>query len=914
MDYYSYWGKAKNNNDGARDYHLLVYHSLDVAAVGYEFIKRRRIFRERISLLTGMEEKELERWIPFFLALHDIGKFANSFQNLCPDILLELQGKNSNRKYCTRHDSSGLTLWHRSLYKHFQKKGIILESSDDSFFESYNSGDEPIEFWINSSVGHHGQPANTDSIRRLPDEFDNDDISASLDFTDEIINIFLSGNCQLPDLNNEEMKISSWWLAGLAVFSDWLGSNTNFFPYKKSISDLKEYWEREAKPRAQKAIDESGMSGCLIRENLQFSDIFKEFNDGSISPTGLQSAIAKLNISREPTFFILEDVTGSGKTEAAILLASKMMGSGCADGIYFALPTMATSNTMYERMKKAYRSLYAPNSTPSLVLAHGQRKMVQSFRETISPSAEDMKKYSDGLSTATSHCNSWLADNGKKSLLADMGVGTIDQALLSILPSRHQSLRLLGLVGKIILVDEVHACDEYMQKLLCKLLYAHAKTGGSAIFLSATLAKKQRQSFIDAYTKGVDENNCNTAKSGNYPLLTGFNKTDGLKEYPVSTTSRTRKKVSIKFLSQEDSVYTLVKEKAEKSRCVCWIRNTVKDAIAAYQKLCEDINSDNILLFHSRYILEDRLSMENRIIKYFGKNSNQKDRSGKILIATQVVEQSLDLDFDFLVTDLAPIDLLIQRAGRLCRHSRDIAGNPIKAPDVRGVPCLYIHGPEYDPEPEENWFSQTFPNAGYVYRDHFRLWLTRKVLAEKKEIVIPEDSRYLIESVYGDDVQYPPPGLKGRSQEAEADNISARGQASINALPLEHGYKKWTVDLWWDEGITPTRTGEPSCKVYLAKWDTEKLSSMGESWPKSMISIPSYWIKKARCANPKIPERIYDQCVKDIADGWSLLLPMIWNKGNKMWSGQAYGEKDKKYQFFYSQSIGLLIKSLAQRN
>ena len=218
-------------------------------------------------------------------------------------------------------------------------------------------------------------------------------------------------------------------------------------------------------------------------------------------------------LNSKPQLFILEDVTGAGKTEAALVLTHRLLSAGLADGLYVALPTMATANAMYQRLGEVYRRFYENSALPSLILAHGARDLSDAFRKSVMLSEneaadlnyEDGHKEQDQELSATAYCNAWLADNRKTALLAVVCVFTLYQALLAVLPARHQSLRLLGLGRKVLLVDEVHAYDSYMQRLLDALLEMHARQGGSVILLSATLPQTMREKLVAAFHRGIGE-------------------------------------------------------------------------------------------------------------------------------------------------------------------------------------------------------------------------------------------------------------------------------------------------------------------------------------------------------------------------------------------------------------------------
>ena len=339
--------------------------------------------------------------------------------------------------------------------------------------------------------------------------------------------------------------------------------------------------------------------------------------------------------------------------------------------------------------------------------------MHDGFRSAVLAAGRDEAPYSPTGSreagsetTASAACAAWIADDRRRAFLADAGAGTVDQALLSILPSRHQSLRLLGLMRRVLILDEVHAYDAYMQREIERLLEFQAGLGGSAILLSATLPLSVRKRLADAFSKGLgnlgNEEATHPAVSGamDYPLATVC-EAGARTSVKVPGQSGRARTLPVRFLRTSEDALTSVEQAARSGQAVLYIRNTVDDVLEAHAALtARGVKAD---VFHARFALIDRLQIEKRAVATFGKLSASRERTGKVLIATQVVEQSLDLDFDALVSDLAPVDLLIQRAGRLWRHPR---------PDRTGQPELLVVGPE--PIADAGWFSRAFPRAAYV--------------------------------------------------------------------------------------------------------------------------------------------------------------------------------------------------------
>ncbi|NOY63568.1 MAG: CRISPR-associated helicase Cas3', partial [Gammaproteobacteria bacterium] len=335
------------------------------------------------------------------------------------------------------------------------------------------------------------------------------------------------------------------------------------------------------------------------------------------------------------------------------------------------------------------------------------------------------------------------------------------------------------------------------------------------------------------------------------------------------------------------------------------------DAREAYEQLQQRLPEGMVDLFHARYAMADRLAIEQRVLHHFGATSTPELRRGRVLVATQVVEQSLDLDFDLMVTDLAPIDLIIQRAGRLCRHARDESGARLQGRDQRGKPLLLIHGPDPAGDIDGGWYKDFFKRAAGVYPNHGQLWLTAKLLLDGGKFQMPADARILIEGVYGEEVEYP--GVLQESVwSAEGDNAAKRGLAALNALDLSAGYGGGFENGWWEEANTPTRLGEETTTVYLARWDGEQLSPWVSKsdfpWPNSAVQIRKALI--ASESNTQVPEAVLEQVRQKLpAKGkWGVLLVMEEGASSE-WFGSVMDERKRDRLVRYSLASGLIVDS-----
>ncbi|MBI3617664.1 MAG: CRISPR-associated helicase Cas3' [Candidatus Omnitrophica bacterium] len=812
--YFKYWGKAAKDKAGEKmRYHLLAYHSLDVAAVAVEFLKVSPLLKYYCDTLAIKEDRFLDI-IGFLCVIHDIGKFAEGFQNLRPDLYKFFNNKKSSASYPEKHWSLG----YRFLCENTQ---MMSDAQKISFLDA-------LDRWLAASAGHHGRPPKNE-MNAFPvnRRFSPDGMKDALEFMKDVKCLF--GQCDFDffiEKDENILRTLSWNLAGLIVLADWIGSNEAWFSYHQDIIPLGDYWQKYALPSARKAVRESRISPLPVARYKTTKHLFPVIT----IPTSLQSKVEEIKIPDGPKLFIIEDLTGSGKTETALALAHRIMTSGDADGIYFGLPTMATANAMYDRVEAVYKEFYASDTDPSLILAHSMSRQYLALEKD-----SDEQDYANDEECAGQDLKGWLFDNRKKAFLANVGVGTVDQALLGVLPVRHQALRLLGLYRKVLIVDEVHAYDSYTNKLLCNLLEFHAARGGHAILLSATLPHALREDFIKAFVNGMQYDFSGNVRD-EYPLLTMVSG-DIFLEMPVSSPEHLHKKVTVPAVHDIKEILTLIESALQKGKCVCWIRNTVQDATEAWALISEKLEEDKLTLFHARFALGDRLSIERSVVNNFGSKSSAQDRRGKLVVATQVAEQSLDLDFDFMVSDLAPIDLIIQRAGRLCRHRRDASGNRAEH-EQRPLPEMAVFMPEVIENAKRDWYSALFPRAAKVYEHHGRLWLTAKWLTERKAFRMPDDARTMIEYVYGDESQAKiPDALQLQENRAGGNDRAQAGVAQYNGLKVRNGYMADMLS-WPDDENAPTRIGEPATTVRLALWkDGELAPYFNNDWFLSQLTV-----------------------------------------------------------------------------
>ena len=495
----------------------------------------------------------------------------------------------------------------------------------------------------------------------------------------------------LPDLPDDMMEIVS----GAVIIADWLSSAID----KPDGSSTDECDIAEL-------VASAGFSSCNIKAGLSFEDIF------GFQPNELQKqCLAKV---RTGTISVIESEMGSGKTEAALYAAYKMLESGDANGIYFALPTQLTSEKIHSRLNDFLKKIL-PDEEHRALLIHGDSYLDWSLSE----GDEDDNNNPDR--------DSWF-QNKKRALLAPFGVGTVDQALLSILNVKHNAVRLFGLSGKVIIIDECHSYDNYTGTLLKKLIRKLRNCNCTVLILSATLTDKARHDFalLDKISDG---------SLLPYPLLTRSDETGG--EEKIIFPGSPPKRIGMEF-SDEQSAISIALEKAAKGEQVLWIENTVERAQKIFSQLAACIDIEQLGLIHSRFPNCIRRANENRWVEMLGKHGASARKSkGHILVGTQVLEQSVDIDADFLITRLAPADMILQRIGRLWRHRKF---DMIRPASASGNVMILTDGEFIAPD---KIGSKTF-----LPYDAYYICRTFEVLKDHDSLLLPDDIRPLLETIY----------------------------------------------------------------------------------------------------------------------------------------------------------------------
>ena len=533
---------------------------------------------------------------------------------------------------------------------------------------------------------------------------------------------------------------------GLCTLADWIGSDKNRFPYHDEPQD--DYIDL-ARARAAKSIREVGLDIEKQREEFQgvpeFSRLFG-FEDAA-SPNSIQKQAA-LATPLDERLAIVESETGSGKTEAALWRFARMYEKGLVDGIYFALPTRAAASQMHERIIRFVGSLFPGPAAPEpLLAAPGYLRAGDASGKRL----HDYQVWWDDHPDDATRNRRWAAESAKRCLAAQIAVGTVDQAMMAALRVKHAHMRAACLSRNLLVVDEVHASDPYMRTILEALLDAHFNAGGYALLMSATLGSVARRRWLLGNRRARAET-CTLESAIEAPYPAVSTASDGNEAVAAAGGNEREKAVRIEPTPAMPEFALVAGRALQAARAgakVLIVRNTVNFAIRTQQALEEETApGERHLLFslgglptlhHGRFAVDDRKQLDRRVEELLGKGGAA---GGLVVVGTQTLEQSLDIDADLLITDLCPVDVLLQRIGRLHRHDRrDRPGG------FRDPVCLVLMPAAADLTPlltQRRDTNGLGPN-GFVYEDLRILEATRRLMEGGTVWRIPQMNRALVE-------------------------------------------------------------------------------------------------------------------------------------------------------------------------
>ena len=733
-----FWGKS--DRKAPERIHLLEHHLADVGAC-FEALLQQPIIRGRLAATADWEDIDdtTEARLGVFAALHDIGKVNIGFQT---QIWLQ--------------DDYGANRRPPGRAGHTVDLMPVLNGSDRATSEWFcdslgwwwdatetwdDQGGETVCSLLVATLSHHGKPLQMENGRsefpQLWRRFGELDPQEQVTRIGQLVQgwfpaAFAAGGRPLPPTPAFQHHF-----LGLCNLADWIGSNELWFKY---VDEPRDDYMDTARESARRAIDSIGLNLTAQRQSLACA--------GVPSLTGLFPHIAEPNAIQEAAYqaplderlVIIESETGSGKTEAALWRFARLYEAGLVDGLYFALPTRSAAKQIFDRVQSCVGNMFPYEAQPEPVLA------VPGYLRAGEATGQRLHDYEVWWDDQAADGRRWAAESPKRYLTAQIAVGTVDQVMLGSLKVKNAHMRSASLARNLLVVDEVHASDTYMSEVLDAVLDAHLGAGGYALLMSATLGATARHRWLRSGGNDGDVPTMAEAVAAPYPAvstasgMTGAGENDRRKEVTIQAESAMR---------HFDTVAARALTAARAGAKVLVVRNTVNYAILTQEALLEAVGPDEAdLLFsvggmptlhHGRFAAVDRDLLDAEIEQRMGR---ERPAGGLVVVGTQTLEQSLDIDADVLVTDLCPADVLLQRIGRLQRHRRD--GRPA---GYDTPTCIVLTPPDGDLEPllSSGRNANGLGPHGGVYEDLRILEATLQLVSEVPRWDIPGMNRELVE-------------------------------------------------------------------------------------------------------------------------------------------------------------------------
>lgn len=828
------WAKFDNTSATSR-WHSLVGHSADVAAV-FEALVDIPANTARLNAMAarplGAADRERLAALAF---LHDLGKTNWGFQAKALNF-------DERRQLLGTGDTAG----------HVREvAGLFAETLHERKFAALPF--EQMASWFGGSdtaftnaflvvLSHHGKPISRSAFEGC---IQNDAYlwrsRGGYDPFAELARLTAATRACFPkafaDSYEPLPNSPRFWhaVAGLLQLADWIGSHPDWFPFADGNDLNRLYFARERAEVALRAIRLA--PPAADRPRPKFGALFRDGKGRQFNPLAIQSAAGETD---DAPITLIEAETGSGKTEAALWRFARLYAAGKVDALYFALPTRVAATQMYGRVKAMAERLFGDHAPPVVLAIPGQARVDGVPLKHLLPDAE--VQHTDEKDAPHS-ARLWAAERPKRFLAAPVAVGTIDQALLSTLQVKHAHLRHACLMRSLLVIDEVHASDSYMTALTDQLLANHVAAGGHALLMSATLGSEARARLLTPGQRQAPPQ-LGDAEALPYPMFW-----NGPEPVPQPSAS-VNKHVTValeRHIGDSAAVAALAAEHCAAGAKMLVIRNTValaQDTQAAIEAAmganhpalfrCEGV----ISLHHSRFARADRQLLDQAVETAIGKEQPQ---GARIVVGTQTLEQSLDIDADTLITDLCPVDVLLQRIGRLHRHHGRARPEGYETPRavvlVPAERALIACCGQFGLGP----FKTREGRAG-IYENLFAIEATWRLIEAFSEWRIPEMNRMLVErATHPETIEALKTELASQDPRWEeiyqhllGSGFAQRAIADAHGIDMTRPFAEFAFP---DEEALLTRLGAADRMVWVPE---APRGPFGQ--PLEAINIPCHWV------------------------------------------------------------------------
>lgn len=667
-----------------------------------------------LQLLCGCLNLDITNTIclvGYLASLHDIGKIEPCFQ-----------AKEERTREMLEEKGLLKNMLLSPKIRHEETTRYILTE----IWEDYTDKTEIAELYADILASHH-QGKNGEGKKKTKEPW----FSLENELEEEMRDRFLTKEKQIfsEDIQFERQSELSTILLGIVILSDWIASGSFFSDAEDWIRS--DYAEKTIREKTNRFLQISGLAHQKIDWGKNFCDVWPNFASDRLRALQEKTQQLFLQTDARVSAVLIEAPMGEGKTEAGLYAAIQMAQQWGKDGFYVALPTAATSNQMVGRMQQL---LTMHHCGDRIKLLHSMAWLTEETMQQLD--------FTDDLA----EIRRWLQPK-KRGLLAPYAVGTVDQAMMAVCNVKYGVLRLLGLSQKVLIIDEIHSYDVYMSRFIHLLIKWCKALQIPVVLLSATLPPDKKKELLAPYTS--------EKLPAAYPAITAVTESGIPITMEIPSTAQ-RKTVSIEIalhLHEPKQIAKMADDLTKNGGCICVLLNTVDQAQDVYRALEENQSGARLLLFHARFPAKRRSEIEKECVRLFGKDKTHRPTRA-ILVATQVVEQSLDVDFDAMISAFAPVDLVLQRMGRIHRHAET------QRPDSLRDPKMILLAPEKQWEADKAIYPECLLNQSY------------HLFCQKQVVRIPEDMQSFVTDGY-DMRKAPAEELEKGMENMVKDQISA---------------------------------------------------------------------------------------------------------------------------------------------
>ncbi|MEV5889494.1 CRISPR-associated helicase Cas3' [Nonomuraea fuscirosea] len=889
------WGKSRQKAGGRTN--LLLSHLLDTAAVA-ELMWDHFLAPSPKRMLNALSRGRGRLFFAWLCGVHDCGKATPAFQRV------DAEGAAAVRRAGLGWDESSVR---RARWRHDKAGGTLLLR----LLREAGWGAEQVDWVWPLIAGHHGTvPSKGVLAGRAARGEPQGKGPAWARVQAVVVEVFtrLVGFADLADVQARLVptRAEQLQLSGLVVMADWIASDERHFP---GVDDLAQVSMPGARDRAVKAWGRLGLRGGWGRLEVPPVDVFeRRFDHGARPSQELVVEVARR--MRVPGLLVVEAPMGEGKTKAALAAAEVLAARFGADGVFVGMPTQATSDPMFSQVR-AWLERIDAELAGQVALLHGKRMFNKEWQSLLEDPQADPDGFFGGVDEddvygiADSPFGTGGGEPGerrapaewflgrKRGLLSPFVVGTIDQLLFAATRTKHVMLRAAGLVGKVVVLDEVHAADVYMSQFLAEALRWLGQARVPVVLLSATLPSAQCRTLVGAYLAGsASADSFDVAElpaPQGYPSVTAACLVEDAADYDVQTARQWRGDlpVAVTVLPEsdtgeqgreaEEAIAEVLLDRLAEGGCALVIRNTVPRAQQAFEVLCGRFGDGEVRLLHGRMTAHDRADGTEEALSLLGPPGKGKRRPERlILVATQLAEQSFDVDADLLVTDLTTIDLLLQRLGRIHRHDGVERPSRVRRPEVIVTGFA----------PRDGAAPWILPESEGIYGRYLLLRTAAMVCAANGGgWSVPGDVPGLVERVYGEAPDVVPSAWRADEQQARQEWTARQGERARSAEPFlltragEH--TKATLEAL-HYGAAPgslaehrleavVRDGRRSVEVILVRQDERGFRTLAGRWlGVNGEVLADDVVEETLGATVRLPAALTEAAERDLKplDGW----------------------------------------------